>query len=176
MTLKGWLALLAIYVGYLFLGAFLFNAIECPRELAELEKLEKEDLHLTTKIRSMWKGLEEQNQKVCAFFVPTASYDFKDLEEILGHWQHRGFVMRDSIEGNKSALEPDVRLISWNCFYHSFNICKGLHSVESTQLPLFLLHSGDNNWIWSPGGQFVLDLDKFHPQRCLRHRQRRWVG
>ena len=69
MTLRGWLALLAIYVGYLFLGAFLFNAIECPRELAELEKLEKEDLHLTNKIRSMWKGLEEQNQKVCAFFV-----------------------------------------------------------------------------------------------------------
>ena len=69
MTLRGWLALLAIYVGYLFLGALLFNAIECPRELAELEKLEKEDLHLTTKIRSMWKGLEEQNQKVCAFVV-----------------------------------------------------------------------------------------------------------
>ena len=32
----------------------------------------------------------------------------KELEEILGHWQHRGFVMRDSIEGNKSTLDPKV--------------------------------------------------------------------
>ena len=64
MTLRGWLALLAIYVGYLFLGALLFNAIECPRELAELEQQEREDLHLTTKIRSMWNDLKEQKQKV----------------------------------------------------------------------------------------------------------------
>ena len=64
MTLRGWLALLAIYVGYLFLGALLFNAIECPRELAELKQQEQEDLHLTTKIRSMWNDLKEQKQKV----------------------------------------------------------------------------------------------------------------
>ena len=64
MTLRGWLALLAIYVGYLFLGALLFNAIECPRELAELKQQEREDLHLTTKIRSMWNDLKEQKQKV----------------------------------------------------------------------------------------------------------------
>ena len=69
MTLRGWLALLAIYVGYLFLGAFLFNAIECPRELAELEQQEREDLHLTNKIRTMWNDLEEKKQKVkiCLF-------------------------------------------------------------------------------------------------------------
>ena len=69
MTLRGWLALLAIYVGYLFLGALLFNAIECPRELAELERQEREDLHLTNKIRTMWNDLKEKKQKVkiCLF-------------------------------------------------------------------------------------------------------------
>ena len=69
MTLRGWLALLAIYVGYLFLGALLFNAIECPRELAELERQEREDLHLTNKIRTMWNDLKEKKQKVkiCPF-------------------------------------------------------------------------------------------------------------
>ena len=70
MTLRGWLALLAIYVGYLFLGAFLFNAIECPCELAELEQQEREDLHLTTKIRTMWNDLEEKKQKVKNLFQP----------------------------------------------------------------------------------------------------------
>ena len=69
MTLRGWLALLVIYVGYLFLGALLFNAIECPRELAELERQEREDLHLTNKIRTMWNDLKEKKQKVkiCPF-------------------------------------------------------------------------------------------------------------
>ena len=69
MTLRGWLTLLAIYVGYLFLGALLFNAIECPRELAELERQEREDLHLTNKIRTMWNDLKEKKQKVkiCPF-------------------------------------------------------------------------------------------------------------
>ena len=64
MTLRGWLTLLAIYVGYLFLGALLFNALECPRERAELEQQELEDLHLTTKIRTMWNDLKENKQKV----------------------------------------------------------------------------------------------------------------
>ena len=64
MTLRGWLALFVIYVAYLFLGAFLFHALECPQELAELEEQEQEDDHLTSKIRAMWDELEEQRQKV----------------------------------------------------------------------------------------------------------------
>ena len=70
MTFRGWLALLAIYVGYLFLGALLFSAIECPHELAELEEQEREDLHLTSKIRTMWKDLKEQKQKVNMCLLP----------------------------------------------------------------------------------------------------------
>ena len=64
MTLRGWLALFVIYVAYLFLGAFLFHALECPQELAELEDQEQEDDHLTGKIRAMWDELEEQRKKV----------------------------------------------------------------------------------------------------------------
>jgi len=125
MTLRGWLALLAIYVGYLFLGALLFNAIECPRELAELERQEREDLHLTNKIRTMWNDLKEKKQK--------------ELEEILGHWQHRGFIMRDSIEGNKSALEPKV-CIQWNqhnSLFFSFTVVTTIgygHQAPTTTL------------------------------------------
>jgi len=117
--------LLAIYVGYLFLGALLFNALECPRERAELEQQELEDLHLTTKIRTMWNDLKENKQK--------------ELEEILGHWQHRGFIMRDSIEGNKSALEPKV-CIQWNqhnSLFFSFTVVTTIgygHQAPTTTL------------------------------------------
>ena len=39
MSVRGWLLLLAIYVGYLLLGAFLFHLAECPAEVAELQEL-----------------------------------------------------------------------------------------------------------------------------------------
>ena len=80
----------------------------------------------------------------------------KELEEILGHWQHRGFIMRDSIEGNKSALEPKVRLVLQQLSYNSFAICPGLHPVESAQLSIFLLHGGDHDWVWASGEYFFL--------------------
>ena len=80
----------------------------------------------------------------------------KELEEILGHWQHRGFIMRDSIEGNKSALEPKVRLVLQQFSYNYFAICPGLHPVESAQLPIFLLHGCDHDWVWASGEYFFL--------------------
>jgi len=110
MTLRGWLALFVIYVAYLFLGAFLFHALECPQELAELEDQEQEDDHLTGKIRAMWDELEEQRQK--------------ELEHILGHWRHRGFAMRDSMKEDKVAVQPKVcmRWNQHNSLFFSFTV------------------------------------------------------
>ena len=80
--MRGWLLLLAIYVGYLLLGAFLFHLAECPAEVAELEEREAADAHLTLKLRALLARLEEGDRRV--------------LGEIMEHWRDRGFVMVDT--------------------------------------------------------------------------------
>ena len=47
MSVQSWLVLLLIYLGNLFLGAFLFHAAECPAELEDRLEQEKEDMYIT---------------------------------------------------------------------------------------------------------------------------------
>ena len=48
MSLRSWLALLVFYVLYLLMGGYIFNAIECPGELAakEREAAERSDVRM----------------------------------------------------------------------------------------------------------------------------------
>ena len=80
--MRGWLLLLAIYLGYLLLGAILFHLAECPAEVAELEEREAADVHLTAKLRALLARLGEGDRRV--------------LVEIMEHWRERGFVMVDT--------------------------------------------------------------------------------
>ena len=67
MSVQSWLVLLLIYVGNLFLGAFLFHAAECPGELedkVEQEKQEMQDIYITRYLGKKGKVHLEVNMDI----------------------------------------------------------------------------------------------------------------
>ena len=64
MSLRSWLALLVFYVLYLLIGGYIFNAIECPGEMAEKEReaTERRDLRMLV--------LELKGERSNVFSVP----------------------------------------------------------------------------------------------------------
>ena len=68
MSLRSWLALLVFYVLYLLMGGYIFNAIECPGEMAEKERdaAERRDVRMLV--------LELKGERKCI------SYNILDAE------------------------------------------------------------------------------------------------
>ena len=61
MSLRSWLALLVFYVLYLLMGGYIFNAIECPDEMAEKDReaAERRD------VRMLVLDLKGESNPVC---------------------------------------------------------------------------------------------------------------
>jgi hypothetical protein len=61
MSVPGWLGLLIIYLGYLFLGAYLFHLAECPAEEAAARGLAEDGRRLAARLRGLQAAMGPQD-------------------------------------------------------------------------------------------------------------------